>query len=116
LKLISIDQELAERHYGEHRDKPFFGDLVSFITSSPVVVSVVEGPDAVQVTRSIVGATNPVDAAAGTIRGDFALSIGQNIIHASDKPETAEREVDLFFDASELISYQRDVDRWIVES
>lgn len=116
LKLMTVDRDLAERHYGEHSEKPFFGDLVSFITSSPVVAGVVEGPDAIKVTRTIVGATNPVEAAAGTIRGDFALSIGQNIIHASDKPETAKREIDLFFDADELTSYSRDIDRWIVES
>jgi nucleoside-diphosphate kinase len=116
LKLIAIDRELAERHYGEHREKPFFGSLVDFITSSPVVVGVVEGPDAVKVTRSVVGATNPVEANAGTIRGDFALSIGQNIIHASDAPETAKREIELFFEGHELISYERDIDRWIVES
>src|SRR5690606_27249038 len=107
---------LAERHYGEHREKPFFGELVSFITSSPVVVGVIEGPDAIKVTRATVGATNPTEAAAGTIRGDFALSIGQNIIHASDGPETAKREIDLFFNDSELCSYTRDIDRWIVES
>lgn len=116
LKLMTVDRDLAERHYGEHSEKPFFGDLVSFITSSPVVAGVVEGPDAIKVTRTIVGATNPVEAAAGTIRGDFALSIGQNIIHASDKPETAKREIDLFFNADELSSYSRDIDRWIVEA
>lgn len=116
LKLMQVSRDLAEQHYGEHREKPFFGDLVSFITSSPVVVGVVEGPDAVQVTRSVVGATNPVDATAGTIRGDFALSIGQNIIHASDGVDTAKREIGLFFNEDEIISYQRDIDRWIVES
>jgi nucleoside-diphosphate kinase len=115
LKLIQVPKDLAERHYGEHREKPFFGDLVSFITSSPVVVGVVEGPGAVGVTRSIVGATNPADAASGTIRGDFALSIGMNIIHASDGVDTAKREIDLFFDSSEICDYQRDVERWIVE-
>ena len=116
LKLMSVGRELAERHYGEHREKPFFGSLVDFITSSPVVVGVVEGPDAVKVTRSVVGATNPVEATAGTIRGDFALSIGQNIIHASDGTDTAAREISLFFDDAELCSYTRDIDRWIVES
>jgi nucleoside-diphosphate kinase len=116
LKMMQVDRNLAERHYGEHREKPFFGDLVSFITSSPVVVGVVEGPDAIKVTRASVGATNPSEAAAGTIRGDFALTIGQNIIHASDKPETAKREIDLFFNADELCDYTRDIDRWIVES
>ncbi len=116
LKMIQVSRELAEQHYGEHREKPFFGELVSFITSSPVVVGVVEGPSAVSVTRSLVGATNPVDATAGTIRGDFALTIGQNIIHASDAVDTAKREISLFFDEDEICGYTRDVDRWIVES
>jgi nucleoside-diphosphate kinase len=115
LKMMQVSKDLAERHYGEHREKPFFGDLVSFITSSPVVVGVIEGPDAIKVTRATVGATNPTEAAAGTIRGDFALSIGQNIIHASDGPDTAKREIDLFFSADEVCDYTRDVDRWIIE-
>ena len=115
LKMMQVSQELAERHYGEHREKPFFKDLVSFITSSPVVVGVVEGPGAVSVTRSAVGATNPAEAASGTIRGDFALSIGMNIIHASDGVETAQREIALFFDESEICDYSRDVERWIIE-
>ncbi|MEX2426152.1 MAG: nucleoside-diphosphate kinase [Thermomicrobiaceae bacterium] len=115
LKLMQVSKDLAERHYGEHREKPFFGDLVSFITSSPVVVGVVEGPGVVGITRALVGATNPADAAAGTIRGDLALSIGMNIIHASDAVDTAQREIALFFDESELISYDRDVEKWIIE-
>lgn len=115
LKMIQISRELAERHYGEHREKPFFGGLVRFITSSPVVVGVLEGPKAIEVTRSTVGATNPVSAAAGSIRGDFGLTIGQNLIHASDGPETAAREVALFFNDDELIRYERAIDRWILE-
>ncbi len=115
LKLMQVSKDLAETHYGEHREKPFFGDLVSFITSSPVVVGVVEGPNAVAVTRGLVGATNPVDATAGTIRGDFGLSIGMNIIHASDAVETGQREVSLFFDESEMIDYTRDIEGWIIE-
>lgn len=115
LKLISVSKDLAETHYGEHREKPFFGDLVSFITSSPVVVGVVEGPNAVSVTRGLVGATNPVDAAAGTIRGDYGLSIGMNIIHASDAVDTGKREISLFFEDSEICDYTRDIESWIVE-
>jgi nucleoside-diphosphate kinase len=115
LKLMQVSKELAERHYGEHREKPFFGDLVSFITSSPVVVGAVEGPGAVAITRALVGATNPAEAAAGTIRGDYAVSIGMNIIHASDAVDTGKREVALFFDDSELVEYSRDIEKWIVE-
>ena len=115
LKLMSVSRELAETHYGEHRERPFFGDLVSFITSSPVVVGVVEGPNAVSITRGLVGATNPADAAAGTIRGDFGLTIGMNIIHASDAVESGKREISLFFDDSEIVDYSRDIERWIVE-
>ncbi len=115
LKLMRVSNELAETHYGEHREKPFFGDLVSFITSSPVVVGVVEGPNAVSITRGLVGATNPADAAAGTIRGDFGLTIGMNIIHASDAVESGKREVSLFFNDNEIVDYSRDIERWIVE-
>lgn len=115
LKMLQISQELAERHYGVHREKPFFGGLVDFITSSPVVVGVLEGPDAIAVTRNTVGATNPVDAAAGTIRGDFGLTIGRNLIHASDGAETAAQEVALFFNEDELVSYGMAVEGWIIE-
>jgi nucleoside-diphosphate kinase len=115
LKLMQVSQDLAQRHYGEHQEKPFFGDLVSFITSSPVVVGVVEGPNAVSITRGLVGATNPADAAAGTIRGDFGLTIGMNIIHASDAVESGQREISLFFDDSEICDYTRDIEGWIIE-
>ena len=97
LKLFTIDRDLAERHYGEHTEKPFFGELVSFITSGPVVAMVVEGPSAVSAARQIMGATNPLDAAPGSIRGDFATVITENIVHGSDSPESADREVGLFF-------------------
>jgi nucleoside-diphosphate kinase len=116
LKLMNVSRELAEQHYGEHKEKPFFGDLVSFITSSPVVVGVVEGANAVSITRSLTGATNPAEAAPGTIRGDFGLSIGMNIIHASDAVESGQREVSLFFDGSEICDYSRDIESWIIES
>ncbi len=97
MKLFTIDRDLAERHYGEHRDKPFFGELVAFITSGPVVAMVVEGPSAVAAARQIMGATNPLDAAPGSLRGDLATAITENIVHGSDSPESADREVGLFF-------------------
>ena len=97
MKLFTIDESLASKHYAEHTEKPFFGELVSFITSGPVVAMVVEGPDAVAGMRQIMGATNPLEAAPGSIRGDFATVIGENIVHGSDSPESAEREVNLFF-------------------
>ena len=97
LKLIAVDEALARRHYGEHEGKPFFAGLIDYITSSPVVAGVLEGRQAVAVVRATVGATNPVAAAPGTIRGDWGLEIGRNLIHASDSVETAEREVALFF-------------------
>ena len=97
MKMFTIEKDLAERHYAEHTDKPFFGELVSFITSGPVVAMVVEGDDAVAGMRQIMGATNPLDAAPGSIRGDFASVITENIVHGSDSPESAAREVGLFF-------------------
>ena len=97
MKLFTIDEGLAQKHYAEHTEKPFFGELVSFITSGPVVAMVVEGPDAIAGTRQIMGATNPIDAATGSIRGDFATVIGENIVHGSDGPESAQREINLFF-------------------
>ena len=115
LKMMQISRELAERHYGVHRERPFFASLVEYITSAPVVVGVLEGPKAIEVTRATVGATNPVDAAPGTIRGDFGLTIGRNLIHASDGAESAEHEINLFFRPEELVSYERAVDPWIIE-
>ena len=97
MRFFTIDRELAESHYGEHKDKPFFGELVSFITSGPVVAMVVGGPDAVKGLRQIMGATNPLEATPGSIRGDFATLIGENIVHGSDSPESAAREIGLFF-------------------
>lgn len=114
LKLMTIDRELAERHYAEHREKAFFGELVSFITSGPVVVGVVEGPRAIEVTRATMGKTDPAQAAPGTIRGDLALTIGQNVIHGSDSPEKAAYEISLFFREEELVAYERAIDRWIM--
>lgn len=97
LKMLTISRDLAERHYGEHQGKPFFAGLVSFITSGPVVAMVLEGEHAIAGWRTLMGATNPADAAPGTIRGDFATSIDQNVAHGSDAPETARREIGLFF-------------------
>jgi nucleoside-diphosphate kinase len=116
LKLMQVDRTLAERHYAVHRDKPFFRALVDFITSAPLVAVVLEGPNAVAVTRAINGATRPADAAPGTIRGDLALEVTQNIVHASDGPETAAEELALWFRADELISYERAIDRWVIGS
>lgn len=98
LQLRTIDEELAGRHYEEHRDKPFFGDLVAFITRGPLVAMVVEGgPDTWKTVRQLMGATNPREAAPGTIRGDLALETGENLVHGSDGPDSAEREIQLFF-------------------
>ena len=115
LKLIQISQELANKHYGVHQGKPFFEGLVSYITSGPVVVLAIEGKDVIEIIRSTVGATNPVKAAPGTIRGDFGVNIGRNLIHASDSPENGQNEVALFFAADELISSERSIDQWVTE-
>jgi nucleoside-diphosphate kinase len=112
LKLIRIDRELAERHYAVHLQKPFFGGLVDFITSSPLVAAAFEGPNAIAVVRAMVGATRPHEAAPGTIRGDFALETAQNLVHASDGAETAVTELVLWFRPDELADYERDIDRW----
>ena len=97
LELRTISRETAEQHYAEHRERPFFGELVEFITGGPLVAMVVEGPDAVKSMRSLMGATNPVEATPGSIRGDFATVIGENIVHGSDSPENGEREIAIFF-------------------
>ena len=112
LRLVAVDRELAERHYAVHRAKPFFGGLVDFITSSPLVAMALEGPNAIAVVRTMVGATRPHEATAGTIRGDLALETAQNLVHASDGPETAEAELALWFGPGELHEYDRDIDRW----
>ena len=114
LKLVQVDRDLAERHYAVHREKPFFGGLVDFITSGPLVALALEGPNAIGIVRAINGATRPHEAAPGTIRGDFALETAQNIVHASDSPENAAFELDLWFATDELHDYERDVDRWVL--
>lgn len=115
LKMLHISRELAERHYGVHKDKPFFNGLVKHITSSPVVVGVVEGPKAISVVRTTMGATNASEAIAGTLRGDYALEIGFNLIHGSDGPETATAEINLFFRPEELVEYTLATQAWIYE-
>jgi nucleoside-diphosphate kinase len=102
-KLLQVDQTLAQRHYAEHSEKPFFGELVVFITSSPTIALVLEGEGAIATVRTTMGATNPASAAPGTIRGDFALSMPDNLVHGSDSPESAEREIALWFTADELV-------------
>ena len=115
LKLIHVSEELAKEHYGEHVARPFFGDLVSFITSSPVVALAVEGDNAVSVVRTLMGGTNPQEADPGTIRGDFGMTIGMNLVHGSDSVESAERELNLFFDKNEVLDYVREIDAWVIE-
>ena len=115
LRLFQMDEAMARRHYGEHEGKPFYEGLISYITACPIIAAVLEGSDAVEVVRRTVGATNPAEAEAGTIRGDLALETGRNLIHGSDSPESAKREIALFFREDELHSYPRDVDRWLFE-
>jgi nucleoside-diphosphate kinase len=102
-KLVLVDEALAGEHYAEHREKPFFGELVEFITSSPTLALVLEGESAIQVVRTTMGATNPVDSAPGTIRGDLALAMPDNLVHGSDSPSSAKREIALWFSDSELV-------------
>ncbi len=113
MKMQWISRELAKRHYGEHRGKPFYEPLLAFITSAPVVVMLVEGPQAIAVMRAMMGKTNSSVAAPGTIRGDYGLSNRHNLIHGSDSPESATREIALFFRPEEIFSYQRVTEPWI---
>jgi len=115
LKLMRISDELAGRHYAEHREKPFFRGLVEFITSAPVVAMVWQGPGAVAMVRTMMGATNPANAAPGTMRGDLAVSFGMNVIHGSDSLESAAREVALFFGDGEVLQWERTIEPWVVE-
>ncbi|MDA0770523.1 MAG: nucleoside-diphosphate kinase [SAR202 cluster bacterium Casp-Chloro-G4] len=116
MKLMKVSDELANRHYGEHAGKPFFDGLVKFITSSPIVAMVVEGESAVEVVRNTMGTTNPIQAGPGTIRGDLGLTIGMNLIHGSDSPESAKKEIDTFFKPEEIVDYTRNIDAWIIEA
>ena len=115
LKMEQVSRELAEKHYEVHKGKFFYEGLVSYIGSSPVVVMVLEGHEAIGAVRAMVGATRPWEAAAGTIRGDYAMMGLRNLIHASDAPETAEKEIALWFKPEELLSYTREIDRWVNE-
>jgi nucleoside-diphosphate kinase len=115
LKFMSVSRELAEEHYGVHRERPFFAGLVDFITSAPVVAMVWEGDGVIAAARKMIGATNPLNAEPGTIRGDFAVNIGRNIIHGSDAPETAQQEIRLWFKDEELVSWQPTIMPWVSE-
>jgi len=113
LKLMLADRATAEAHYAEHHAKPFFGGLVDFITSAPLVALAFDGQNAIAVCRAINGATRPHEAAPGSIRGDFSLETGQNLVHASDTPESAARELALWFQPAELLEYERSIDAWV---
>lgn len=115
LKMLRISRELAEKHYGEHKGKPFFEPLVDFITSGPVVAMVLEGKDVVSTARDMMGATNPLKAVPGTIRGSFGMDVGRNVVHGSDSPESAAREIGLFFAPEEVMDYNKEVDSWLYE-
>lgn len=114
MKLQQSPREQVEKHYAVHRERPFYKDLCDFMTSGPVIIAVLEGPSAIQVVRNLLGATDGREAAPGTIRGDFGLDKQYNLVHASDGPETAKTEIELFFKPEEIVSYERAADRWIV--
>ena len=116
MKLVKMDDALARQHYAEHVDKPFFKGLAEFITSGPLVAMAIEGEDAICMVRTLMGETNPANAAPGTVRGDYAVSIGLNLVHGSDSPESAQRELALFFKEDEILEYDRATDHWITES
>jgi len=112
-KLMKISEELAKEHYGEHKERPFFGELVDFITSGPVFAMVWEGEGVIATSRNMIGATNPAEANPGSIRGDYAVTVGKNMIHGSDSEESATREINLFFNDNELIDYTKSTSDWI---
>jgi len=115
MKFTQITEALAKKHYAEHDGKPFFDGLVSYITSAPVVLMVLESPNVITATRTTIGSTKPWEAAAGTIRGDFGMDVGRNLVHGSDSPESGQREVANFFSDDELQSWDRATDSWIFE-
>lgn len=116
LKMLKVSTELAEKHYGEHKGKPFYKGLVEFITAGPVVAMVWEGKNAIALARNTIGATNPADAGPGTIRGDLAVEIGRNVVHGSDGPDSAKREISIFFSEDEILSgWKRNIDQWVEE-
>src|SRR5690606_31331292 len=112
-KLMQVSKDLAEKHYAEHREKPFFQELVDFITSGPVFAMVWQGEGVIATARQMMGKTNPQEALPGTIRGDFGLTVGKNVIHGSDSPESAEREIDLWFNEDEILDYKKTGDEWL---
>ncbi len=115
MKLMKVSDELAKKHYAEHKDKPFFKGLVDFITSGPIVAMVWEGKNIITALRKMMGKTNPLDADLGTVRGDFAVDIGKNMVHGSDSEESAKREIALFFKEEELVKWEQDIQKWIYE-
>jgi nucleoside-diphosphate kinase len=115
MRMLRVDEALAKRHYAEHEGKRFFAGLVEYITSSPIIAAVLEGTGAIDSVRKTMGKTDPAEADPGTIRGDLGLELGRNLIHGSDGPESAAREIALFFDDSQLFDYERDIDRWVFE-
>ncbi|MHA1302443.1 MAG: nucleoside-diphosphate kinase [Candidatus Heimdallarchaeaceae archaeon] len=115
LKMLQLSKEMAEEHYQVHKGKPFYEGLIEYITSGPVVAMVVEGKEAVKLTRKLVGATNPIDAVPGSIRGDYAIDIGRNIIHAGDSPENAEIEYKIYFSEEEFVQYSKINEKWLYE-
>jgi nucleoside-diphosphate kinase len=114
--MLQMDRALAERHYAVHKEKPFFNDLVKFITSGPIIAAVLEGEKAIDSTRHTMGATDPKKAAPGTIRADLGINMEHNLIHGSDSPENAEKEIGIFFKPGEVLTYSRDIDRWLTGS
>ena len=116
MKFMKVTNELAEKHYAEHKDKPFFKGLVSFITSGPVVAMVWEGKDIIGALRKLMGKTNPLEAEIGTLRGDLAIDIGRNVVHGSDGLESAKREISIFFKEEEIINWTCEIHKWIYES
>lgn len=115
LRMLRVDEAMAKRHYGEHEGKPFFAGLVEYITSAPIIAAVFEGSNAVAAARQTMGATNPVEAAPGTIRGDLGIEIGRNLVHGSDSVESAAREIGIFFEGQPPLEWARDTDRWVFE-
>ena len=113
MKMLHMDKNLAQRHYAVHKGKAFFDDLVNFITSSPIIAIVFQGKNAVEIIRQMMGETDPAKASSGTIRGDFGIDIGHNLVHGSDSLENAVKEIDLFFSAEEIFNYDRELDTWI---
>jgi nucleoside-diphosphate kinase len=113
MKMLQINKSLAQRHYAIHKGKAFFDDLVNFITSSPIIAIIFQGKDAVEIVRQTMGETDPAKACPGTIRGDFGLDIEHNLIHGSDSPENAAKEINLFFSQEEVSDYYKDIDKWV---